>query len=302
MARPVARSVSMPRSMAYLAISTAMGPVSAIMSAIFRHSARSISGEVTLFTRPISKASSAFTRRPVKISSLALATPIIRGRRWVPPPPGIMARRVSVRPMEAVSEAMRMSEARATSVPPPRATPFTAEITGMGRFWREVSRFLMVRMNFFTSSGVRLALSFKSAPAQKDFSPLPVMMTVRLSVRYWRESMVSLMAYKSSKLRQFITSGRFRVRITAWFFSSIRRRSWVMVISQKLSLASDIARNNNALDFRGSLADFKEFLIPVEPFHIVFLHEPVSAVDLDGMVNNPRHDLGAIELAHGGLF
>jgi len=124
----------MPLSMAYFAISTAMGPVWDIISAILIHSSKRFSDFATLFTRPISRASFASTRLPVKINSLAFATPMILGRRWVPPPPGMIARRVSVNPMLAFSAAIRMSEASATSVPPPSAIPFTAQITGMGRF------------------------------------------------------------------------------------------------------------------------------------------------------------------------
>jgi hypothetical protein len=41
-------------------------------------------------------------RWPVKINSLALPLPTRRGRRWVPPAPGMMARRVSVSPMVRV--------------------------------------------------------------------------------------------------------------------------------------------------------------------------------------------------------
>ena len=45
--------------------------------------------------------------------------PSYRGNLWVPPPPGMMASRVSTRPIFASSEATRRSHARAISRPPP---------------------------------------------------------------------------------------------------------------------------------------------------------------------------------------
>ena len=133
-------------------------------------------------TSPILKASSALILCPVKISSLALPLPTSRGRRWVPPAPGMMARRVSVSPISALCEAILMSDARAISVPPPKAMPLTAAITGLLRFSMAVKRLRMVRMNALTFSGGRVARSFRSAPAQKAFSPAPVMITTRTSL------------------------------------------------------------------------------------------------------------------------
>jgi hypothetical protein len=79
--------------------------------------------------------------------------------------------------MVAVSAAMRISEARASSVPPPRATPLTAAITGM-----EAVRWIGEQIpdgqdELFDLILAQVALSFRSAPAQKAFGHrLPVMM------------------------------------------------------------------------------------------------------------------------------
>ena len=70
---------------------------------------------------PKESASSAPIGSPVKIISLALLAPIRRGSLWVPPPPGKAPILISGRPNLAVWEAMRKSQARASSHPPPRA-------------------------------------------------------------------------------------------------------------------------------------------------------------------------------------
>ena len=75
---------------------------------------------------------SASRTRPVRISSLARAAPTTRGRRCVPPAPGVTARRTSGSPSLARSEAMRRSQHSASSRPPPRALPSIAAIVGIG--------------------------------------------------------------------------------------------------------------------------------------------------------------------------
>ena len=49
--------------------------------------------------RPMAAASGAFSLVDSKIISVARVRPIRRGRRWVPPAPGIKPRLVSVWPM-----------------------------------------------------------------------------------------------------------------------------------------------------------------------------------------------------------
>ena len=59
--------------------------------------------------------------------------PIRDLRRWVPPAPGKIPRRVSGRESCAVWDRTRKVVERASSKPPPRARDDMAEIVGMGR-------------------------------------------------------------------------------------------------------------------------------------------------------------------------
>ena len=68
--------------------------------------------------------------RAVRTRSIALALPTARGRRCVPPAPGMMPSLISGWPNFALSAAMTMSHIIATSQPPPSAKPATAAITG----------------------------------------------------------------------------------------------------------------------------------------------------------------------------
>jgi hypothetical protein len=70
--------------------------------------------------------------RPEKMSSLALARPTSRGRRWLPPAPGMRPSRISGWPSLALSAMNRKSQASATSQPPPRAYPLTAAMVTLG--------------------------------------------------------------------------------------------------------------------------------------------------------------------------
>lgn len=64
--------------------------------------------------------------------SRARERPIKAGRRYVPPAPGRMARRVSGRATVVVDAKTRMCVVRASSRPPPKAGAAKAEIVGMG--------------------------------------------------------------------------------------------------------------------------------------------------------------------------
>ena len=85
----------------------------------------------TWLTKPSRSASSASMRRPVSTSSIARCLPITRASRWVPPPPGMIPSVISGWPNSAVSEATIMSQASASSQPPPSAKPETAAISGV---------------------------------------------------------------------------------------------------------------------------------------------------------------------------
>ncbi len=153
------------------------------------------------------------------MSSFAFATPTIRGSRCVPPAPGMMARLVSVSPIRTFEEQMRMSQASASSVPPPKAKPLIAAMTGTRTFSTAVKVLRIVKMKRRTWSCVSVRLSFRSAPVEKDHflgsSPAlaPVMMMHRRLRSKLASRMTSARAASRSKLKQFMASGRFRVRI-----------------------------------------------------------------------------------------
>ena len=69
--------------------------------------------------------------RPVRISSIALALPIARVSRCVPPAPGMTPSLISGWPNWASSPATIMSQTIASSQPPPSAKPRTAAMSGV---------------------------------------------------------------------------------------------------------------------------------------------------------------------------
>ncbi len=72
-------------------------------SAVPNRSLASVNSSIT----PIFSASLAPTWRPEVIMSSAFSRPAIRGRRWVPPAPGIRPRLTSGNPTRLLSSAMR---------------------------------------------------------------------------------------------------------------------------------------------------------------------------------------------------
>lgn len=82
------------------------------------------------------------------------------------PAPGIIASFVSVKPIFALLAAILKSQAKANSSPPPIAWPSNAAIVGIDRLLSSLMPPLALDTNGATSSGLILALSFKSAPAQ----------------------------------------------------------------------------------------------------------------------------------------
>ncbi len=126
-------------------------------------------------------ASAAFSRRPVRIRSFARPGPIRRVSRWVPPPPGMMPSFTSVSASSAAGAATRRSHASESSVPPPSAAPFTAAMNTVSLFSIDRSVRRSPSRNARTSGSVIVARSLRSAPAQKAFSPAPVITTARTS-------------------------------------------------------------------------------------------------------------------------
>src|SRR5215471_5819959 len=190
-----------------------MGALSAIWRARPWAAVISSATGTTRSTRPIRSASAAGTRMPVRMISRALPRPTRRGSRWVPPPPGMMARLISVRPSCASSAAMRISQARASSRPPPRAKPRMAAMMGCEQ--RSISARKSSRLRdsrkWVGVGGSRN--SRMSAPAQKARSPAPVM-TTTLTVSSVRSRVKMSRSWARMPLFMALsTSGRSRVRV-----------------------------------------------------------------------------------------
>ena len=107
---------------------------------------------------------------------MALLMPTMRGSRWVPPKPGVMPSPTSGWPNLAFSLARRMSQAMASSHPPPRAKPLTAAMTGLERFSSFKKTLPPWTPNFRPSAEVKPFISPMSAPATNE-RPAPVRMT-----------------------------------------------------------------------------------------------------------------------------
>ena len=99
-------------------------------AALSASACRSASG-TTRDTSPARSASTASIMRPVSARSMALLLPTARGRRCVPPAPGMMPSLISGWPNFALSAAMMKSQPIATSQPPPSAKPDTAAMIGL---------------------------------------------------------------------------------------------------------------------------------------------------------------------------
>src|SRR5215467_3623856 len=206
-----------------------MGALSAIWRARPCAAVMSSATGTTRSTRPMRSASAAGTRMPVRIISRALPRPTRRGSRWVPPPPGMMARLISVRPSCASSAAMRISQARASSRPPPRAKPWTAAM--MGCEHRSISARKSSRLRdsrkWVGVGGSRN--SRMSAPAQKARSPAPVM-TTTLTVSSVRSRVkISRSWPRMALFMALSTSGRSRVRVRMPSFASERTGSSALI-------------------------------------------------------------------------
>src|SRR5215471_17184587 len=206
-----------------------MGALSAIWRARPCAAGMSSATVTTRSTRPIRSASAAGTRMPVRIISRALPRPTRRGSRWVPPPPGMMARLISVRPSCASSAAMRISQARASSRPPPRAKPRMAAMTGCEQ--RSISARKSSRLRdsrkFVGVGGSRN--SRMPAPAQKARSPAPVM-TTTLTVSSVRSRVkISRSWPRMALFMALSTSGRSRVRVRMPSFASERTGSSALI-------------------------------------------------------------------------
>ncbi len=116
-----------------------------------------------------------------------------------------------------------MSQATASSSPPPSAYPFTAAMVAQGMSSSMAVSTWPSSLNSRALQGVIGAISEMSAPATNAFSPAPVRMRARL------DSAASRTACKSSRrvalFSAFSAFGRFTVRVAigpsrdTWMFS-----------------------------------------------------------------------------------
>ena len=171
-ASPSANVVSCPSRITRLAVCAPLGERDAITPAMRSACASSTSPATTALTSPISAARFAVTGSPVKIISSARAAPINRGRRCVPPAPGMAPIRASVNPICASCAAIRKSHAIAISQPPPSAKPLMTAMVGMGAAASASTAALIARLCWTRAASSMVRRSFRSAPAQ-NARPLP---------------------------------------------------------------------------------------------------------------------------------
>ncbi len=144
-------------------------------SSVARATARSSSGEATASTAPAFRALSARCSVAPAIQVAASSTPMMRGRRTVPPQPGRMPSLVSGRPTLAAVLMTRKSQARQISKPPPRAKPLIATQLGKGRSCRRLRLALLAAVKPCISSGPAPKMpvnSVMSAPTMNTGLPL----------------------------------------------------------------------------------------------------------------------------------
>ena len=106
---------------------------------------------------------------------MAFARPNTRASLWVPPVPGSTPNVTSGSPtLPALARATRRSQASAISSPPPTQCPLSAAITSLGVCSSRQSVSLACRQKLYLKYGSAFSSMAMSAPAQKNFSPAPV--------------------------------------------------------------------------------------------------------------------------------
>lgn len=151
---------------------------------------------------PSSSACFPVMARPVKMRSFAFDGPSKRTRRCVPPAPGMIPNFVSGKPIfvapgptcprqlqivirqcgSRAGPAMRRSQARASSKPPPRAGPSIAAMVGTSRFSNRWSAALKSAKNLSTCTWVIVLRSTRSAPAQNEPGVDDAIISTRLGI------------------------------------------------------------------------------------------------------------------------
>ena len=137
---------------------------------------------------------------------MARASGMVRGSRWVPPAPGMIAHLTSARPSRAWSAAILKSQASTISRPPASATPLMAAMMGLKVVTpRVIPPKFQSSMTPSPWAGISV---FRSAPAEKALFPAPV----RIATHRLSSSRNSSQTFSSSWLcamsSAFIASGR----------------------------------------------------------------------------------------------
>ena len=149
---------------------------------------------------------------------MARPMPISRGSFCERPQPGRIPTRACVSAKRASLEAIRRSQASASSKPPVMAKPFTAPITGPGK--PRIAPIMSSSVKAPSGCALRLPSSLRSRPAQKA-RPAPVRITTRTSASCASSRKPRVRAWRSSCESAFIASGRFSVtRATPALFST----------------------------------------------------------------------------------
>ena len=133
----------------------------------------------TAFTKRMRNASEAGMGLPVRTNCIAYDAPTTRGRRCVPPKPGVMPSVTSGWATFAPSPARRISQQSASSNPPPSAYPLIAAMVGTRRSSSALNALCATAANRFAPFASKSAISPMSAPAINAFCPVPVTMSTR---------------------------------------------------------------------------------------------------------------------------
>ena len=118
---------------------------------------------------------------------------------------------ISVCPIRALSLAIRKSQAIETSIPPPRAKPLMAAITGFSRRSMALQTWYPMSDSSRAFRAVMPFMALMSAPAENAFSPAPVMMTAFTVSSFCTSFRAARNSWASCVLHAFKASGRFSV-------------------------------------------------------------------------------------------
>ena len=217
---------------------------------------------------------------PPRIISLAMPIPTNLGRRCVPPQPGITPIKISGWPKTAFSDANRISQDMASSVPPPSAKPLTAAIDGFGM----VSISLNVRcpnsMTGTISRDVAFCIRAISAPATNALSPAPVRITALIFSSFSQMVTASRSSVNTSVFRALRTLGLLNV-IVAISSSTLKSMSLYSIFSLFLVKMPEYGKSHSGIHIFFINLFFSLILPPAVPCAEPFL--PCSWAALYGI-------------------